>query len=83
MENSHRQTRSATGALAPEDREHFTERAGVLEYNTGLSRADAEARALREIISRKYPAPEKPVYLGSAAIRKTLAAGIGMKEMGR
>jgi hypothetical protein len=67
-------------ALAPEDREQFTERAGMLEYDAGLSRTEAEARALREIISRKYPAPEKPVYQGSAAIKKTLAAGIGIKE---
>jgi hypothetical protein len=67
-------------ALAPEDREQFTERAGILEYDTGLSRTDAEAHALQEIISRKYPAPEKPVYQGSAAIKKTLAAGIGIKE---
>ena len=66
--------------LSPEDREQFTERAGILEYDVGLSRADAEARALREILSRKYPTPEKPVYQGSAAIKKTLAAGIGIKE---
>jgi hypothetical protein len=67
-------------ALAPEDREQFTERAGILEYDAGLSRTNAEARALQEIISRKYPAPEKPVYQGSAAIKKTLAARIGIKE---
>jgi hypothetical protein len=67
-------------ALAPEDREQFAERAAILEYDAGLSRADAEARALREIITRKYPAPEKPVYRGSAAIRKTLAAEIGINE---
>jgi hypothetical protein len=72
--------RLITGALAPGDREQFTERAGILEYDADLGRADAEARALQEIISRKYPAPEKPVYQGSAAIRKTLAAGIGIKE---
>jgi hypothetical protein len=72
--------RLITGALTPEDREYFTERAAILEYDGGLSRAEAEARVLQEIISRKYPAPEKPVDRGSAAIRKTLAAGIGIKE---
>jgi hypothetical protein len=69
-----------TDALSPEDREYFTERAAILEYEAVMSRAEAEARALREIITRKYPAPEKPVYQGSAAIKKTLAAGIGIKE---
>ncbi|MDR0585073.1 MAG: bifunctional DNA primase/polymerase [Treponema sp.] len=72
--------RLITEVLAPEDRERFTERAGILEYDADLNRADAEARALREVIRRKYPAPEKPVYRGSAAIRKTLAVGIGIKE---
>ncbi|MDR3193497.1 MAG: bifunctional DNA primase/polymerase, partial [Treponema sp.] len=67
-------------ALAPEDREYFTERAALLEHDGGLNRADAEARALREIISRKYPAPEKPVYRGAAAIKCTLAAGIPLKD---
>jgi hypothetical protein len=67
-------------ALAPEARDQFTERAGILEYDAGLSHTDAEARALQEILRRKYPAPEKPVYQGSAAIKKTLAAGIGIKE---
>jgi hypothetical protein len=67
-------------ALAPEDREYFTERAGILEYDAGLTRREAESRAIDEILSRKYPAPEKPVYRGSAAIKKTLAAGIGIKE---
>jgi hypothetical protein len=66
--------------LTPEERQHFTERTGILEYDAGLSRTGAEARALREIIIWKYPAPEKPVYQGSAAIRKTLATGIGIKE---
>jgi hypothetical protein len=67
-------------ALTLEDREQFTERAGILEYDAGLTRSDVEARALREIISRKYPAPEKPVYQGSAAIKKTLAEGIPLKD---
>jgi hypothetical protein len=67
-------------ALTPEDREQLTERAGILEYDAGLIRPDAEVRALQEIISRKYPAPEKPVYQGLAAIKKMLAAGIGIKE---
>jgi hypothetical protein len=67
-------------ALAPEDWEQFTERAGILEYDAGLTRPDAESRAIVETLSRKYPAPEKPVYRGSAALKKTLAAGIGIKE---
>jgi hypothetical protein len=72
--------RLITEALTPEDLKWFTELAGKYEYDAGLNRADAETCALREILSRKYPAPEKPVYQGSAAIRKTLAAGIGIKE---
>jgi hypothetical protein len=67
-------------ALTPEERKYFTERAGILEYDAGLSRTDAEARALQEILRRKYPALEKPVCQGSAAIKKTLAAGIGIKD---
>jgi hypothetical protein len=67
-------------ALAPEDREQFTERAGILEYDAGLSRTDTEARALQEIFSRKYPEPPRSEYQGSAAIKKTLAAGIPLKD---
>ncbi|MDR1618458.1 MAG: hypothetical protein LBS06_05345, partial [Treponema sp.] len=58
-------------ALSPEEREASTERAGVLEYDAGLSRAEAEGRALREILTRSYPAPEKPIYRGSTALKKT------------
>jgi hypothetical protein len=67
-------------ALTLEERQHFTEQTGILKYDAGLNRADAEARALREIISRKYPVPEKPVYRGSVAIKRTLAVGIPLKD---
>jgi len=70
-------------ALSPDEQERFNERAGIHEYDGGMNRADAESEAITEIISRKYPAPqEKPrsVYRGSAAIKQTVAAGIGIKE---
>jgi hypothetical protein len=66
--------------LSPDEREAFTERAGILEYDAGMSRFAAEALAIAELFTRKYPAPEKPVYQGSAAIKKTLAAGIPLKD---
>jgi hypothetical protein len=72
--------------LSDDEREQLTERAAILEHDGGLNRANAEARAITEIIKRKYPvptaAPEKPqaVYQGSAAIKHTISAGIGIKE---
>jgi hypothetical protein len=66
-------------ALTPEDREYFTERAGILEYDAEMSRAEAENRALAEILTRKYPVSAAPACRGSAAIKKTLAARIGIK----
>jgi hypothetical protein len=72
--------RLITEALNPDDRERFTERAAIMEYDGGLSRADAKAQALREILAWKYPAPEKPACRGSAAIKKTLAVGIPLKN---
>ncbi len=58
--------------LSPDEREQFTERAGILEYDGGMSRADAEALAIAAIISRNYPAPEPRTYRGSAAIKQIL-----------
>jgi hypothetical protein len=40
--------RLITEALTPENREQFTERAGILEYDAGLTRPEAENRALVE-----------------------------------
>lgn len=66
--------------LTPDEQEQFAERAGILEYDGGMNRADAEAQAITAIISRKYPAPVPRTYQGSAAIKQTVAAGIGVKE---
>jgi hypothetical protein len=66
--------------LSPDEREGFTERTGILEYDAGMNRAAAEAQAIAGFMARKYPAPEKPVSQGSAAIKKTLAAGIPIKD---
>jgi hypothetical protein len=72
--------------LTPDEREWFSERAAILEYDGGLSREEAEAQAATAIISRNCPAPvepiEKPqsVYQGSAAIKHAVAAGVGIKE---
>jgi hypothetical protein len=52
----------------------------ALDIETAMEKADA---AIAAIINRKFPAPvEKPrgVYQGSAALRHTVAAGIGVKE---
>jgi hypothetical protein len=51
-----------------------------LDPETAMKKADA---AIADMINRKYSAPEeKPrsVYQGSAAIKHTIAAGIGIKE---
>jgi hypothetical protein len=66
--------------LSPDGREDFTERAGILEYDAGMSRADAEARAIAEMFTRRHPTPEKTVYRGLAALKKTLAAGVPLKD---
>jgi hypothetical protein len=66
--------------LSPDEREQFTERAAIMEYDGGLNRSAAETRAAAELFTQKYPAPEKPVCRGSAAIKKTLAAGIPLKD---
>ena len=69
-------------ALSPDEQEYFSERAGILENDAGTNRSDADVQVLAEIISKKYPAPKsKPrsVYQGSAAIKHTVAAGVGIK----
>jgi hypothetical protein len=72
--------------LSDGEREQFMERAAILEYDGGMNRADAEARAIVEIIKRKYPAPVaapeklRAVYQGLAAIKHTVSIGIGIKE---
>ena len=51
-----------------------------LDPITAMKKANA---IIADIINRKYPAPEeksRSVYRGSAAIRHTIAAGIGLKE---
>jgi len=69
-------------SLFPDEQEYFSERAGIFKHDAGLNRADAEAQALAEIINKKYPIPKpnsRSVYKSSAAIKHTLAAGIGIK----
>jgi hypothetical protein len=61
----------------------FTGLAGKYEHDAGMSRSDAEARATAEILAalrRKAPVPGKPVYRGSAALRRMLAAGVPLKD---
>jgi hypothetical protein len=69
-------------SLLLDEQEYFSERAGIFEHDAGLNRADAEAQALAEIIIRKYPVPKptpRCVYKSSAAIKRAIAAGIGIK----
>jgi hypothetical protein len=63
----------------------FTELAGEYEYDAGMSRSDAEARAAAETLAslrQKAPDPPKPrnVYQGMAALRHMATAGIGLKN---
>jgi hypothetical protein len=70
-------------ALSPDEQEYFIERAAILEYDGWMSRADAEAHAIAEIIN-KYPSPveEKPrsIYRNLDATKRIVAAGIGIKD---
>jgi hypothetical protein len=51
---------SEAAALRPEDRERFNELAGKYEFDVGMSKAEAEDRALREILeARKKEADRK------------------------
>lgn len=43
----------------PYDREDWEERAAILEYDGGLSRAEAEAQATREIQARQQARKEQ------------------------
>ena len=38
------------GDLTPDERDHYEERAAILEFDGGLPRADAERRALAEVL---------------------------------
>ena len=38
----------------------FNERAAILEYDNGLSRAEAEAQAVRELVDRLHEQPQPP-----------------------
>jgi hypothetical protein len=63
----------------------FAELAGKYEYDAGMNRSDAEARAAIETLTalgRKAPDPPKPrsIYQGLAALRRMAAAGIGLKD---
>ena len=42
-------------------RDHFNERAGILEFDAGMSRPEAEARAMGEIMQMMAAAPTPPV----------------------
>ena len=39
----------AISRLTPAEREHFEERAAIIEYDGGLERAQAETNALQEV----------------------------------
>ena len=52
--------------LTPAEREDFTERAAILEYDAGLTRAEAERRAL-ELVIAKRQREERRAALGFAA----------------
>lgn len=43
--------------LTDDDREFYDERAGIAEFDGGLSRADAEAQAWQEMLDRKTGKP--------------------------
>lgn len=39
--------------LTAEEKSDFEERAGIMEYDGGLTRTDAEARAMKDILSKR------------------------------
>ena len=43
--------------LTPAEREDYEERAGILEYEAGLSRPEAERRALEMVIAKRNGGP--------------------------
>ncbi len=47
------QTQSLILSLADKDREEFEERASIMEYDGGLSREEADWRALRIVLDNK------------------------------
>lgn len=46
---ANRSIRKAVDALSPTEREHFEERAGILQHCGEMERADAEGLALQQI----------------------------------
>lgn len=46
---ANRSIRKAVDALSPMEREHFEERAGILQHCAEMERADAEGLALQQI----------------------------------
>lgn len=45
--------------LTEDERDYYEERAGIMEYDAGLPRETAEARALKETLKRRRPPIEE------------------------
>jgi len=41
--------------LTPAEREEWAERAGIIEYEAGLSRAEAERQAMAIVLGKREP----------------------------
>jgi hypothetical protein len=78
--------------LSADEKEQFTERAGILEFDAHMDRATAESRAMAEVLHRRHgaverretctadpeipPEPEPRKYEGSAALTEYTKRGI-------
>ena len=61
--------REKVNNLTPDELERFTELAAKYENDAGMNRADAEARALSDILAARKPKGPRFVKIGGAAIK--------------